>query len=488
MLERLVRLKAEYDALLPYAGTDKWFQEGPYSIDNCPRHKMFFDAGNKYRERMFLAANRAGKTLAGAFETACHLTGRYPEWWTGRRFDHPIKAWAAGQTAQTTRDTVQKELLGPVNDFGSGTVPRELIISTSARSGTANAIDTALIRHVSGGESVLGFKSYDQDMKSYMGTARDWCWCDEEPPELIYNEMLFRTMTTKGSMIATFTPLHGLTPFIVSYHKTADKIAGSAITAEEAEEDLELIKLGKNRFRAIVRAGWDHAPWLGEEEKIQMLSNTPPHLRKSRSEGIPGIGSGNVYPLHLDDIVCEPFPIPAHWKRLYAMDVGWNKTAGLWMAVNPETDEAYLYAEYYQGQELPQVHAARFKEMSLGWINGVIDPASRGRSQADGQKLIQIYRQNGLRVREAKNEVEAGIHRVWERLSNGKLKVFRTLVNFKNEFMIYRRDLNGKIIKENDHLMDAMRYLINCIDWATAQHISGPFDLDGGGSGRSYYT
>ena len=46
------------------------------------------------------------------------------------------------------------------------------------------------------------------------------------------------------------------------------------------------------------------------------------------------------------------------------------------------------------------------------------------------------------------------------RLSTGRLKVFKTLPNWLAEFRIYRRDERGRIVKENDHLMDASRYLV----------------------------
>ena len=79
------------------------------------KHLEFFEAGAKYRERCFMAANRVGKTLgAGGFETAAHLTGQYPDWWPGRRFDKPVKWWAAGRTNETTRDIVQATLLGQI--------------------------------------------------------------------------------------------------------------------------------------------------------------------------------------------------------------------------------------------------------------------------------------------------------------------------------------------------------------------------------------
>src|ERR1039457_243471 len=87
--------------------------QGPYRRELYPRHVEFLAAGATFRERLFMAANRTGRTETGAYEMACHLTGRYPDWWQGRRFSEPINAWACGTTNGTTRDIVQDKLLGP---------------------------------------------------------------------------------------------------------------------------------------------------------------------------------------------------------------------------------------------------------------------------------------------------------------------------------------------------------------------------------------
>src|SRR5436305_12417146 len=58
----------------------------------------FHSAGATHRERLLCAGNQLGKTLAGGFEIAINATGRYPDWWTGKRFDRPIVAWACGTT------------------------------------------------------------------------------------------------------------------------------------------------------------------------------------------------------------------------------------------------------------------------------------------------------------------------------------------------------------------------------------------------------
>lgn len=484
-LAQLYKLYQAYEAREEYGGgAAKWFVPGtPFSIERCPKHQIFFSAGDAYRERVFLASNRTGKSISGALETSFHATGIYPDWWQGRRFDHPVKIWACGKTGQTTRDTVQKELIGAVGAFGKGMIPKESILQTWARPGIPQAIDTATIRHVSGGTSVIGFKSYDQDINAFMGTAMDVVWMDEECPELIYNEALIRTMTTNGIIYVTFTPIAGVTPFITGFAENCDYLAGSlALFAVDETKQTEV------KHRAIINAGWDDAPWLDEQAKKDILASTPIHLRDARSKGIPTLGSGTIYPYSIENILIDDREIPAHYRRMYALDVGWNRTAALWMAKNPDTGEMWIYSEHYVGHTEPYQHALAVRARGE-WIPGVIDPASHGASQVDGQKLINIYRRDHkLKVIEAKNQVEAGIYAVSEALAGGKLKFFRSLINLQKEFLVYRRDDKGKIIKQNDHLMDALRYLV------LNQHVAQPTPLSnlvGGpqhGSGRQYFT
>ena len=55
------------------------------------RQAEFHAAGATNRERLFMAGNQLGKTRAGGAEWAMHLTGRYPDWWTGKMFDRPVR-------------------------------------------------------------------------------------------------------------------------------------------------------------------------------------------------------------------------------------------------------------------------------------------------------------------------------------------------------------------------------------------------------------
>ncbi len=187
--------------------------------------------GTPHRERCFIAGNRVGKTDAAAFELTLHLTGLYDKlapWWEGRRFTEPISAWACGDRNLTVRDIVQAALLGKlardskdpaeeVIGLGTGMIPAEHIRSTRNRMGIPNAIDIAFIKHISGGTSILTFKSYEGGRRSFEGTAQHFIWLDEEPPDEVYTECLIRTMTTDGALLLTFTPLMGLSPVVLKF-------------------------------------------------------------------------------------------------------------------------------------------------------------------------------------------------------------------------------------------------------------------------------
>lgn len=198
--------------------------DGPYRRELYPKHLALFAAGAEHRERLFLKANRVGGTEAGAFEMTLHLTGAYDTyapWWTGRRFNGPIKAWAAGDTGKTTRDIQQEKLLGLSSDFGSGMIPRHLIVDKSPKAGIPDAIEQVWVRHVSGGLSLLQFRSFDQGRISFQGTAQHFIWLDEEATTEIYTECLLRTAKTSefegGIILLTFTPLQGLTELVLQF-------------------------------------------------------------------------------------------------------------------------------------------------------------------------------------------------------------------------------------------------------------------------------
>jgi phage terminase large subunit-like protein len=413
---------------------------GPLRRELYVKHLEFFRLGAKFKQRLALCANRIGKTEGmGGYETTCHLTGIYPSWWEGHRFTKPITAWVAGETAKDVRDSVQVKLCGPMSDLGTGLIPADNIGRHTAKSGVPDAIDTLYVKHASGKLSSIAFKSYDQGRESFQAADVDLLWLDEEPSVSIYTEAVTRTMTTLGLVLLTFTPLLGMSETVLQFLPNGEIAERQDVT------------------RAVLMATWQDAPHLTEEMKTAMLETYPPFQRDARSKGIPQLGSGAIYPVAESDVLCESFEIPEHWPRVFAMDVGWNRTAVAWLAIDRESQTAYLYSEHYRGQAEPSIHAEAVRARGE-WIPGVIDPAARGRSQKDGEQLMQQYQDLGLNLTAADNAVEAGIYAVWQRLSGGRLKVFKTCQNWLSEYRLYRRDDKGRIVKSNDHLQDAVRY------------------------------
>lgn len=465
-LHKILQLVNTYNELQKRSGMKKWFDpNGPYPISALPKHEAFFAAGAEYPERLFMAANRVGKTICGLYEDACHLTGEYPSWWTGRRFDHPVTVWLVGPDAVTVRDTMQKDLVGPMGEEGTGILPAHTLGKATGKQGVVGAIDTLRVKHISGGWSTASFKNYKQDLQAFMGAAVHAVHLDEEAPIEIWNECNIRTATVDGIMYATFTPLNGYSRMVVNFCKNADFLMGakplvaSDFNDEEMEGGDELV--GRHKKKAVIQCGWDDAPWLTKEIKQRLLDDTPAHLREARSKGIPSMEGGSVFTTPLESVVVEPFQIPDTWPRMYALDVGWNVTAAVWGALDPNTGTVYLYDEHYQGEQLPQHHAHAVK-LRGEWIRGVIDPASGGRGQADGTQLMRMYKSLGLRLMPADNALEAGLHKMNEMLSTGTLKIFSTLRNLQREYMLYKRKLNGSIDPNcDDHAIDCARYIIN---------------------------
>lgn len=215
----------------------------------------------------------------------------------------------------------------------------------------------------------------------------------------------------------------------------------------------------------VVNLTWDDVPHLSEEDKETMLASYLPFERDARSKGIPQLGSGAIYPVVEDDVVVEPFSLPDKWPRAAGMDVGWKKTACIWGAYDAKTDTIYCYSEYYRGYAEPSVHADAIGARGK-WLPIAVDCHSDRHSEAGGNALLSTYEKYGLNVMKANNgpgTLDPSILEVFQRLSSGRLKIMSHLLNTLGEFRVYRRDMHGRIVKDNDHLMDALRYLVMSI-------------------------
>jgi len=421
------------------------------------KQQEFHGNGKTFRERLLMAGNQLGKTWSAGFETSMHLTGRYPDWWQGRTFDKAVAGWAAGVTSEVTRDSVQRVLCGRINAIGTGAIPRDAIKDKSMKRGVADAIDTLVIKwggggDIQAGESLLGFKSYDQGREKFQAETLDFVWLDEEPDLDIYTESLTRTNATGGLVYMTFTPLKGMSDVVKRF--LMDKMPGTVVTTMTIED----------------------AEHYTPEERAAIIASYPAHERDARTKGIPTLGSGRIFPIEEELIKVDPFEIPKHWAQIAGIDFGWDHpSAAAKLAWDRDADVIYVIAAHRQKEQTPVLFAATVKPWG-DWLPWAWPHDGLQHDKGSGQALRDQYAAQGLSMLKDKathppepnekgelvegsggNGVEAGVMDLLDRMQTGRFKVFSHLNDWFEEFRMYHRK-DGKIVKLDDDLMSATRY------------------------------
>lgn len=405
----------------------------------------FHDLGLTLRERLLMAGNRNGKTYCGAFETACHLTGEYPDWWLGRRWERPVKAWAASDTGLTVRDVVQGKLCGEPGVMalqGTGMIPKAAVDwkngVTLAR-GVADLYDTVPVKHISGDWSVLRFKTYEQGRKKWQGESLDFIWYDEEPDEDIYSEGLARIGDRAGMVFVTFTPLKGLSNVVTRY-------------LDEPSAD-----------RGTVTMSIDDALHITPENRAKIVEGYLPHEREARANGTPMLGSGRIFMATEESISCDmTTPLPPHWFYLWGTDFGIGHAFGAaLLAWDKDTDIIYVVHSVKMKDALPINHAAAMKPIAPGCP--VAWPQDGTAREKSGETVSALYKNEGLKMLHEHAThpdgglgTEAGVLDMDQRMRTGRLKVARHLTDWFAEYRKYHRK-DGMIVKVDDDLLSATR-------------------------------
>lgn len=443
---------------LKYQKIESLFPEkGKLRRELYKKHCQWFQAGGHYRQRLFIAANRVGKTTAAGVELSYHLTGLYPKWWKGYRFTRANDWWLCGEDTGLIREIYQPLMLGKTGDFGTGLIPKHLLnfdSMTNARKGET-LIQTYQVKHVTGEWSTCTLKSYESGREAFQGTQKN-IWLDEEPPYDIYQECLYRTTDTgQGDaplLMMTFTPMKGLTQTVTEFLGKDVNILDGEISADRWCTNVSIYDV----------------PHIDKKERERLERETPSYYKNARIKGIPFMGAGLVYPFEAEKMFCEPFPIPAHYKRVLALDFGYNPdpTGILWGAIDPDTGTLYIYKDYLEKEQPVSVHAGVLRAMdnNTGYpIPKCCDPS--GGSSYEGKTLRDRYAaDHQLYFVNADNGaggggIHSGIQITFDEFNSGKIKVFNTCSALKKELGSYYRKENGKYAGA-DHLMDCLRYLV----------------------------
>ena len=430
-----------------------------------PFQKKFYDKGADNNVRALIAANRCGKTYSAAMELAMHLTGSYPAWWDGRKFEEPVKVVASAVTASQCRDVLQKELLGTENrdiidDLGTGSIPKHALMldeSTKARDGAYSEI---YVKHSSGGASSVKFFAQSQGMQPMQGFTAHIVVIDEQCPDDIFSELVKRTATVDGIVIMTFTPLQGVTHLVKQFWEK-----------DGAFHD------------GMVNAGWDDVTHLTDNQKQTMLNATPPHLQDAVTKGIPVLGAGAVFNIGEEEIVFQGLEIQESWEHMIGLDIGFTNdpTAAILAARDPSTGVIYIYGEYGDRDNnvlVPSQHVGSLHRLGASWKPVAYDSAANSKTGASGASVADMYREMGLNMlsesfknpramRQNATSYKAilpGLVKMQEMMLAGKLKIHATACpNWWREFKSYAYDDKGVPSVTDNHWMDASRYAVMSI-------------------------
>jgi len=431
------------------------------------------------------AGNQIGKTICGTVQDAFDLTGLYPDWYKGHRFEKPVNIVCGSINNDKTRDLLQKALCGdPVDKFntlGTGWLPKNCLDKNkiSLKRGVTDAFTHIKVKHhtngVFDGWSNLSFSSYESGKEAWMGDTVDVYHGDEEPPMDILGQMGRGCIASKGFIRLTWTPENGRTDVVIkvenewSLHTAEWKDAsGEDFTYEF--EDGESIEFDK------VETLFGKTGHITRETITQAEKDNLPYMMKMRMKGIPVMGTGLVFTHQEQKYKTDPIPIPDHWPRLDAIDFGGlsstsHPTAFVRLAHDLETDTIYIYDGFRViGKEIPEV-AAQIVMKPHTHLVPVEWPHDGNKTLGQGGTTKEQYMSAGVNMlrnhftnppEEYKEEGTGGIQilpgvtEMSARMNDGRLKVFSTVLDFFDEVRNYHMK-DGKIVDREDDFMAASR-------------------------------
>jgi len=434
--------------------------------------KQFFNTQASPR-RGILAANRIGKTVSTCYETAMHLTGQYPEWWRGLRFDHAITAMVAGEGWSQVALVLQNELLGThdvkiTDAIGTGAIPRDCIRMDTMRNDGANCMGVE-VAHSSGGTSYLLFANYTQEVRQMQGFKLNLAVFDEQPPDDFFSEIVTRTATTQGQVLCSFTPLKGLNGLVSKFWN------------REAGYD-------------FVRVAWtdvpEYDPWsepfLLAETRAQLERDYLPHEREARIAGRPVMGKGAVFQIRTWPTYRTgdyDFRTMQGIHRIIALDLGLvnDRTVITLMYWHPTERLAWLHrqicvtgieeanpANYIQHLMRPEVFGTP--------IVLPPDAGTPGRYTMSAQSIRELFESYELNViarpianppdseGRTTNHKAYGINAMRQMLEAGTLQINENCQDFLREAANYYVDPQGRF-SDPDDCIDSARYaILGCLN------------------------
>ena len=411
----------------------------------------FFSDGTTHHQRLLRGGNQVGKSFACAFEASLHLSGKYPRWWKGKRFDKATRGWIIGPTAQLVRDGPQRQLCARQGEFGTGTIPLSAFAGRPVMvPGGTGAIDTITTIHetagVRDGVSSATFKSFEMRSEKLQSESVDWIWIDERCSEEIYSELLARTTATDGIIFMSYTPLKG----------------GGELTYRFLNE--------YSADRSDTRIEAHQAKHISDERRAQMEEAYLPHEREARIHGVPQQGIARVFPFSIEGMLrrFNPDTDIHSWARwIIGIDFGYGHPfAAALCAWVPDLEQFYVVDGFRMERVEAFHHVKRMAALSRGLRIPVSWPHDGTQHErGSGESIADIYRRLGAPMlgMHAQNKgggyhIEPAIEEMCGYMKRGCFTIASHMNELTEELLNYHRDEDYKIVPLRDDLISAVRY------------------------------
>lgn len=426
--------------------------------------REYFDAGAFASQRILICANGVGKSQTICAELAMHVTGRYPPWWKGARFDYGgWECWIGSIDNDMQKRGPQRALLGrDSTELGTGLIPADAIEKEPRlrQAGVKDVADTLVVKHESGRPVTLKFLTFEQGWRKWQsGDPKIILW-DEEPDESnveqrdILSEALTRLVRNNGIFMVGYTPLLGETQLTRHFMYSDDPSVW------------------------WVGATWDDAPHMDAEQKRRIEAQYPDYQRDARTKGIPMVGEGRIFKTPESSLLIDPVPIPDHWARICGIDIGLaHPAAAVWLAWDRDTNTVYLYDCWRESNVMLQAQANAVTSRG-NWIPVAWPHDGEKRDPKSGQRFADILRGHGANMlsKSARYKNDTGgaqpqwpvIEDIRTMMEAGRFKVFRTCKPWVEEYRSYHTK-DGQIVSRRDDALKASFYGVMMLRYAVSK-------------------
>jgi hypothetical protein len=363
----------------------------------------FWTSGSRFR--FLLGGNQSGKT----YECAATLA----EEWLDTRGQGEF--WIIVPDMKATVSTTQLAL--------ADALPAHLIKEGyyDERKGWRDGVLSTTTGHV------IRFKSCSKQHESFTGAALQGAWFDERCPSYAFEETEQRLIKHVAPWMYSLTPLYGM-------DYTSEVIK---------RDDVETFYIGT----------LDN-PWLDKEERARLVKKWKGHpLEQARLYGYHTIPEGIIWPEVVPRFV-RPGDIDRRWVHARALDPSANHFSCIWAACDPDSRRIVVYRDYLSHQERTRVRARTIKELSRG------EPIEFDVFDSAAKQAIIDMGEHGFTGDTVGKDVDSGLDLVRQWASDGLLDIWDTCTKLEQEVHGYHRDDKGRIVKRDDHLCDALRYLV----------------------------